>query len=337
MEPVSNYVMNSKIKKITVNNLFGYKNISWELNPDVNVLVGKNGLGKSTLLRILLAATTHKPFEELELCDSIIVDYDDETSTKATSKDTRDSNSIKLALEEFINSNDFETQLEDAIRKSKNKASIKASISNKIKSEIIKSIENESNIKSILKTYQFQSAGKDKKSKTIDVEFISTINMSANSINKIQTSDGKVSTVLDFEIKNEIQRLIDFNDNQLIDKLINVLDIFFAETNKKTLFDKDLYFIEGESENKLNYKYLSSGERQIIYIFLKVINASKSNSLILMDEPEISLHLSWQEMLLNHIRDVNNNSQIIIVTHSPAIVMNGWMNSFVDIKKIICE
>ena len=56
-----------------------------------------------------------------------------------------------------------------------------------------------------------------------------------------------------------------------------------------------------------------------------------------MDEPEISLHLSWQEILLNHIRDVNNNSQIVIVTHSPAIVMNGWMNSFVDIKKIICE
>lgn len=56
-----------------------------------------------------------------------------------------------------------------------------------------------------------------------------------------------------------------------------------------------------------------------------------------MDEPEISLHLSWQESLLNHIRSVNDNSQIIIVTHSPAIVMNGWMDSFVDIKKIICE
>jgi len=333
--------MNSKIKKITVNNLFGYKNISWELNPDVNVLVGKNGLGKSTLLKILLAATTHKPFEELELCDSIIVNYDDDTSTKATSKDNRDSNTIKLALEGFINSNEFEVQLEDAIRKSKNKSSIKASIktsiTNKIKNEIIKSIENESNIKSILKTYQFQSAGKDKQAKTIDVEFISTINMSANSINKIQTSDGNVSTVLDFEIKNEIQRLIDFNDDQLIEKIINILDIFFSETNKKTFFDKELYFIEKESKKRLNYKYLSSGERQIIYIFLKVINAGKNNSLILMDEPEISLHLSWQESLLNHIRSVNDNSQIIIVTHSPAIVMNGWMDSFVDIKKIIRE
>lgn len=240
--------MNSKIKKITVNNLFGYKNISWELNPDVNVLVGKNGLGKSTLLRILLAATTHKPFEELELCDSIIVDYDDETSTKATSKDTRDSNTIKLALEEFLNSNDFEIQLEEAIKKNKNKSSIKSSISTKIKNEIIKSIENESNIKSILKTYQFQSAGRDKQAKIIDVEFISTINMSANSINKIQTSDGKISTILDFEIKNEIQRLIDFNDNKLIEKLVNILNIFFMETNKKTLFDRELYFIEDESE-----------------------------------------------------------------------------------------
>ena len=329
--------MNSKIKKITVNNLFGYKNISWELNGDVNVLVGKNGLGKSTLLKILLAATTHKPFEELELCDSIVVDYDDNTSTKATSKDNRDSDTIKLALEEFINSNDFDVQLEEAIRKSKNKSSIKSSITNKIKNEIIKSIENESNIKNILKTYQFQSAGKDKQSKVIDVEFISTINMSANSINKIQTSDGNISTILDFEIKNEIQRLIDFKDKKLIDKIVNILDVFFKETNKKTFFDKELYFIEKDSDKKLNYKCLSSGERQIIYIFLKVINADKKNALILMDEPEISLHLSWQDSLLNHIRSINNNSQIIIVTHSPAIVMNGWMDSFVDINKIILE
>lgn len=329
--------MNSKIRKITVKSLFGYKDISWELNPNVNVLVGKNGLGKSTLLKIILAATTHKPLEELELCESILVDYDDGTYTKATSKDTRDSNTVKLALENFINSNEFDIQLDEAIKKSKNKSSIKSIIANKIKSEIIKSIEDENNIKNILKTYQFKSAGTKKEAKTIDVEFISTINMSANSINKIQTSDGKVSTILDFEIKNEIQRLIEFNDNQLIEKIVNILDIFFSETNKKTFFDKELYFIEQGSNNKLNYRCLSSGERQIIYIFLKVINAGKKSSLILMDEPEISLHLSWQEILLNHIRNVNDSSQIIIVTHSPAIVMNGWMDSFVDIKKIISE
>lgn len=56
-----------------------------------------------------------------------------------------------------------------------------------------------------------------------------------------------------------------------------------------------------------------------------------------MDEPEISLHLSWQEKLISQIREVNRTSQLIIVTHSPAIVMNGWMDSFIDIKDIMIE
>lgn len=56
-----------------------------------------------------------------------------------------------------------------------------------------------------------------------------------------------------------------------------------------------------------------------------------------MDEPEISLHLSWQEKLLAQIREINPNSQIIIVTHSPAIVMNGWLDCFVDIQDIIVK
>lgn len=53
-----------------------------------------------------------------------------------------------------------------------------------------------------------------------------------------------------------------------------------------------------------------------------------------MDEPEISLHLAWQEKLISEIRKVNDKSQLIIVTHSPAIVMNGWMDSFIDINDI---
>ncbi|WP_068913031.1 AAA family ATPase [Acinetobacter sp. WCHAc010034] len=102
---------------------------------------------------------------------------------------------------------------------------------------------------------------------------------------------------------------------------------------------EDFYFLCFYLENNktISYDSLSSGERQVIYIFTKVINANENNALILMDEPEISLHLSWQEMLLSEIRKVNKNSQIIIVTHSPAIVMNGWMDSFTDIKDIINE
>ena len=94
------------------------------------------------------------------------------------------------------------------------------------------------------------------------------------------------------------------------------------------------YQITLTPEREISFKHLSSGERQVIYIFLKVANATKDNALILMDEPEISLHLAWQEKLISEIRKVNDKSQLIIVTHSPAIVMNGWMDSFIDINDI---
>ena len=115
------------------------------------------------------------------------------------------------------------------------------------------------------------------------------------------------------------------------------MNSLFQETKKKVDFVDDQLEIRLHNKSKLDYKKLSSGERQVIFIFLKVINGSVDNSLILMDEPEISLHLSWQEKLLSEIVKVNSNSQIIIVTHSPAVVMNGWLDSFVDITNITTE
>ncbi|MBP0691055.1 ATP-binding protein, partial [Klebsiella pneumoniae] len=87
-------------------------------------------------------------------------------------------------------------------------------------------------------------------------------------------------------------------------------------------------------KEELYLSNLSSGERQVIYIMLKAANTSKEETVLLMDEPEISLHLTWQEKLINSILYVNEKCQLIIVTHSPAIVMKGWMGAFVDIKNI---
>ena len=120
-------------------------------------------------------------------------------------------------------------------------------------------------------------------------------------------------------------------------QLITALNIMFSESEKKVRLNTDFeleFFINNET---LYFPQLSSGERQVIYILLKVAIATRNNAFILMDEPEISLHLSWQEKLLTQIRKINPNSQIIIVTHSPAIVMNGWLDCFVDIQDIIVK
>ena len=88
------------------------------------------------------------------------------------------------------------------------------------------------------------------------------------------------------------------------------------------------------NDEYIDIQDLSSGERQLIYIFLKLVNSSRK-TIFLMDEPEISLHLEWQEKLISEIMKLSPDCQLIIVTHSPAIVMNGWMDSYIDIDDIL--
>ena len=184
--------------------------------------------------------------------------------------------------------------------------------------------------------YRFESSAEK-----IEIEFISTVNMSANSVNNIVKSTGERTILLNDEIKEELKRL-DRNENnnpnmELCKKLTTALNSFFKETGKTISIEKENIVIKLIDGKKLKYQNLSSGERQIIFIFLKVINGSVNSSLILMDEPEISLHLSWQEKLLKEITKVNKSSQIIIVTHSPAIVMNGWLDCLTDIDSIFTK
>jgi predicted ATP-binding protein involved in virulence len=49
-------------------------------------------------------------------------------------------------------------------------------------------------------------------------------------------------------------------------------------------------------------------------------------AVMIMDEPELSLHTDWQERLIDDIRKLNEHVQIIIATHSPSIIINGWQD-----------
>jgi len=53
-----------------------------------------------------------------------------------------------------------------------------------------------------------------------------------------------------------------------------------------------------------------------------------------MDEPEISLNIEWQETLLENIEKLNPSCQIIMTTHSPGILLNGWGQMVTEMDKI---
>ncbi len=332
--------MNHYIKNVKIKNLFDEKDINWNLSR-VNVLVGKNGLGKSTILHLINSAVTQKGSEYLDLCDEVLIELDNEEKYHAL-KESISPEILEILIKEISTSDKFTNAIESFISENNkpetSNPKLFLDIKNKFLSELKKTAMSETSSTEIssLTSYKFGI-----NIKKMETEFISTVNMSANSVNNITTSSGNNTTFLDFEINNEVKRLIDNHKNypkmKLKLKLMTSLNNLFKETDKKIEIIDDTLEVTLNNDKKLSFKKLSSGERQVIFIFLKVINGSVNQSLILMDEPEISLHPSWQESLLTEITKVNETSQIIVVTHSPAIVMDGWLDCFVDIKNISTE
>lgn len=71
---------------------------------------------------------------------------------------------------------------------------------------------------------------------------------------------------------------------------------------------------------------LSSGEQNELILFYKLIFNSHVNDIILIDEPELSLHISWQNKFIKDLKSITsiNGVSIIIATHSPDIIDDNW-------------
>ena len=76
------------------------------------------------------------------------------------------------------------------------------------------------------------------------------------------------------------------------------------------------------SSDMISVHYLSSGERQLLIFFANLIFAvdNTKNGIFVVDEPELSLHLSWQKIFVESAIKINPNIQMIFATHSPEFV-----------------
>lgn len=175
-----------------------------------------------------------------------------------------------------------------------------------------------------------------------EVRYISTINMSANAQQDIKMSSGKEKNILNWELNLELADLAKERNSVYTSRFIKIASDLLSESNKRLSLRKlrdDYAFdtIDKIRNESIKIENLSSGERQLLYILSRVANTKDKQAFLLMDEPEISLHLNWQEKLIRSIKKLNRNCQIIIVTHSPAIVMDGYMDAYVDMDEITTE
>jgi ABC-type glutathione transport system ATPase component len=113
----------------------------------------------------------------------------------------------------------------------------------------------------------------------------------------------------------------------------DMLDELFAETGKKILRTENEIFFTQIGERLAPYQ-LSSGEKQILAILLTVLVEDGQPYVLFMDEPEVSLHIDWQQRLIDLIVELNPNIQIILTTHSPAVIMNGWTDKVTEVSDI---
>lgn len=124
--------------------------------------------------------------------------------------------------------------------------------------------------------------------------------------------------------------------NKRIRSFYDTVNRLFAKTGKTIEIDpltNHLVFIDGDEAIPL-YK-LSSGEKQLLVILLRVFLMEEQPYVLLMDEPEISLHIEWQYRLFEEIRCLNPNCQIITSTHSPSLFGDGWGDKLVFVEELI--
>ena len=256
------------IKKIDIKGLWGRKDISWTLRPDVNILSGINGIGKSTIL--------NNSINMLSNHTQIGVSFEFYPE---------DSNFIKF---DVIRS--FDRPL--------------------INAELLEKIGN-ANVKTELdwQLYQLQR-------RYLDYQ----VNI-GNRIIELLTSGNPEDQIKATEVSRPKARFQD-----LIDQL-------FSETGKKIIRKSNEIQFEQLGETLTPYQ-LSSGEKQMLVILLTVLVQDNQHATLFMDEPEVSLHIEWQQKLIYNIKQLNPNVQIILTTHSPAVIMDGWMDAVTEVSDI---
>lgn len=88
--------------------------------------------------------------------------------------------------------------------------------------------------------------------------------------------------------------------------------------------------VEFEDNSFGSIQSLSSGERQIVTIIYASTHMS-GQEVVLIDEPEISLHIDWQIKLLPSLSEQLNDKQIITCTHSP-VIASGYEEQMVELR-----
>jgi ABC-type cobalamin/Fe3+-siderophores transport system ATPase subunit len=299
------------IDTIDIKKIYDSVNFKWNLRENVNILLGKNGSGKSTIIKLVDACINNNMdvmkqygFPYVELAITKEYENGDKQRVKITnSKNLTDVNSILISTFDIFNSKviEEETYLDSKLSKlvddfGKYQRSLTQIVAKETEKETSQSNEIRNNI---------ADASTDKL-----IEY------------------RRLSILID-EVTNRI--------NAPIKEFKSILDSYFSSTNKIVVVDDEkspLLLMQKRDDilHNISLCHLSSGEKQLLIIFLTVVLQKNRPFILLMDEPETSLHVEWQSTIIDNIYKLQPNIQIIVATHNPLMALNRNENEIGVIK-----
>ena len=275
MEVQANY-----IKRIEIHGLWHRYDIAWDLRPDVNILSGINGVGKTTILN-----------RSVGYLEQLSGDIQLSGEMKSDAK-----NGVHLFFD-----NPAATYIPYDVIRSYDRPLIMGDFTARMA---------DANVKSELdwQLYLLQR-------RYLDYQ----VNIGNKMIELLSGDEEQRSLAPSLSLPKR--------------KFQDMIDELFSYTHK-TIDRKsnDIVFYQN-GERLLPYK-LSSGEKQMLVILLTVLVRDDDHCVLFMDEPEASLHIEWQQKLIGMIRELNPNLQLILTTHSPAVIMEGWLDAVTEVEEI---
>lgn len=308
------------IKKIEIKDYFGKGNFEWNLDPVVNILGGKNGSGKSTVFKFCYTLLTG---------DWIPDAYESEIKKVFKEVVLTFSNDWKLKWSSFINQNAITIHTDYSGTKSY-KANPK--------------VENEIGIVRDYSELQ----------RLINVFLINSFEQHAAKATQYErqpkSSPLDAPTMLDLMIKDQI----DFRNKDFSKMMEDFVDSPEEDDKKRTEYVKTYkkiysslsHFLQGYDEpfkssfeftkngQVFGYEHLSMGEKQILLLLLMVSNTNQKPCIFFMDEPDLSMHIDWKEILVKELHELNPNMQIILSTHAPSVI-TGWHDKVKEVNQLI--
>ena len=121
--------------------------------------------------------------------------------------------------------------------------------------------------------------------------------------------------------KNKNEKVGDVQ-KKVFDEINEIFEILDIDVKIEDISQdgRNIPIFTNSAGDKFDINELSSGEKQLFLRTLAIRMLNPENSIILIDEPELSLHPKWQQRIVDVYRKIGKNNQIIIATHSPHIL-----------------